>query len=269
MPYYLQATLCTLIFMSSTFVFAQTNANFESETISDPVLFMKTNFTAEIFMKWNPYHLSNGTYNVTLSYKVKNYGNVNLSSVQLSQNLLRSIGAPSSFNVVGPVLSTGTLLLNPSFDAKTDTNMLLSANSILGYKQESTLSYTINITPFTAPSGWVGGFVYNDLNRNGVKDANESALAGRNLFIDLDNDGRLDANEPSAVTDETGLYIFKGLEAGTYQVRLIEPHGWSQTSPRDNSALSVTIKTGEHSRDNDFFVHHGKSRHSRRRHGQD
>src|SRR2546427_923983 len=65
MPYYLQAVLCALIFMSSTFVFAQTNANFESETISDPVLFMKTNSTAEIFMKWNPYHLSSGTYNVT------------------------------------------------------------------------------------------------------------------------------------------------------------------------------------------------------------
>jgi gliding motility-associated-like protein len=88
----------------------------------------------------------NGTYNVTLSYRVKNYGNVNLTSVRLSQNLLRSVGAPSAFNIVGPVLSTGTILLNPSFDAKTDTN-LLASTSMLAFKQEATVSFTINITP--------------------------------------------------------------------------------------------------------------------------
>jgi hypothetical protein len=38
------------------------------------------------------------------------------------------------------------LIVNPSFDAKADTN-LLAANNILGYKQESIISYTINITP--------------------------------------------------------------------------------------------------------------------------
>jgi gliding motility-associated-like protein len=87
-----------------------------------------------------------GTYNVTLSYKVKNYGNVNLRSVKLLQNLLISIGAPSTFSVVSPVVSTGNLIPNPAFDAKLNTDMLLP-NSILGYKQESVLSFTINITP--------------------------------------------------------------------------------------------------------------------------
>ena len=130
----------------------------------------------------------------------------------------------------------------------------------------TTGQYTINITPFTPPSGWIGGFVYNDRNRNGRKDANDVALAGRTIFIDLDNDGRLDANEPTAVTDATGEYIFKGLEAGTYKLRLLEPRGWKQTFPTNNSALSVTIKTGEHSRDDNFFVRHGKDRHFRPRH---
>ncbi|MDB5211402.1 MAG: hypothetical protein JWQ30_2229, partial [Sediminibacterium sp.] len=89
----------------------------------------------------------NGTYNVTLTYKVKNYGNLNLTTVQLSQDLLKSIGLPSTFNVVSPVTSTGNLIPNPGFDAKSDTNMLLPLNSVLGFKKESTLSYTINITP--------------------------------------------------------------------------------------------------------------------------
>jgi gliding motility-associated-like protein len=88
----------------------------------------------------------NGTYNVLLTYKVKNYGNVNLKNVTLQENLLRSIGTPSTFNVVGGVTASGGLIVNPSFDAKVDTN-LLAANNILGYKQESIISYTINITP--------------------------------------------------------------------------------------------------------------------------
>ncbi|MES2374116.1 MAG: gliding motility-associated C-terminal domain-containing protein, partial [Bacteroidota bacterium] len=89
----------------------------------------------------------NGTFNVTLSYKVKNYGNVNLKNVQLSHDLLKSIGLPSAFNVVGSVTSTGNLIPNPGFNGKSDTSMLLSANSMLGFNQESILSYVINITP--------------------------------------------------------------------------------------------------------------------------
>src|SRR5256712_9801818 len=94
MSYYLQAVLCALIFMSSTFVFAQTN-NFESETISDPVLFMKTNSTGEIFMKWNPSHLSNSTYNVTKEIYRTNSENPN--PIQSSDLTINSV--PSTINL--------------------------------------------------------------------------------------------------------------------------------------------------------------------------
>lgn len=88
----------------------------------------------------------NGTYNVLLSYKLKNYGNVNLKTVKLFQNLARVIGAPSTFSVVGSVTATNNIIVNPAFDAKLDTNMILPS-SVLGYKQESLLQFTINITP--------------------------------------------------------------------------------------------------------------------------
>jgi gliding motility-associated-like protein len=87
-----------------------------------------------------------GTYNVLLSYKMKNYGNVNLKNVTLSQNLLTSIGAPSAFTVVGGITATGGSIINPAFDGKADTSML-AINNILGYKQESAFAYTINIAP--------------------------------------------------------------------------------------------------------------------------
>ena len=93
-----------------------------------------------------PVAQGNGTYNVTLSYKLKNYGNLNLNNLKLFQNLGRMIGSPAVFSLVSPVVTTGTLLPNPGFNAKTDSNML-AANSVLGYKQEATLQFTINITP--------------------------------------------------------------------------------------------------------------------------
>ncbi len=93
-----------------------------------------------------PVAQGNGTYNVTLSYKLKNYGSVNFSNVQLFQNLLGAIGAPSTYTMVGGVTTTGTLLPNPAFNGKTDSNML-APGSLLGYQQEGTVQYTINITP--------------------------------------------------------------------------------------------------------------------------
>lgn len=93
-----------------------------------------------------PVAQGNGTYHVTLSYKLKNYGNLNLNNLQLFQNLGRMIGSPAAFSIVSPVVTTGTLLPNPGFNAQTDSN-LLAANSVLGYKQEATVQFTINITP--------------------------------------------------------------------------------------------------------------------------
>jgi hypothetical protein len=81
-----------------------------------------------------------------LTYKLKNYGNVNLQNIKLFQNLGRMIGSPSTFSIVGAVTTTGTVLPNSAFDAKTDTN-LLAANSELGLNLEATIQFTINIRP--------------------------------------------------------------------------------------------------------------------------
>lgn len=93
-----------------------------------------------------PVAQGNGSYNVTFSYNLANYGNLNLQSVNLYQNLLRSIGSPASFSLVTGVTTTGTLLANPGFNGTTDTS-LLAAGSILGYQQSGTVQFTLNIVP--------------------------------------------------------------------------------------------------------------------------
>lgn len=122
----------------------------EVTKVGDPVPAVINLFpTASIGVSLNagaPVLQGNGTYNVLLTYKIKNYGNVNLRNVKLTQNLLSSILAPSTFNVVGAATATGGMVVNPLFNGKTDTD-ILAIDNILGYKQESTLTYTINITP--------------------------------------------------------------------------------------------------------------------------
>jgi gliding motility-associated-like protein len=93
-----------------------------------------------------PVDKGNGTYDVPLSYSVRNYGNVNLQSLRIFQNLARMIGAPSTFTIVGAVSTTGTLVPNPAFDGNLDSNLLLTTSE-LQFAQSGTIQYTINIKP--------------------------------------------------------------------------------------------------------------------------
>ena len=61
------------------------------------------------------------------------------------------------------------------------------------------------------------------------------------MYVDLNNNGRLDDNEPSAVTsndlastpgvDEAGLYTIEGVAAGSYRLRIATLAGFTTTSP--------------------------------------
>ena len=89
---------------------------------------------------------ADGSYNVSLTYVLQNYGNVNLRSINLYDNLLKSIGSPANFQVVGIPVASDNLFANPGFDGKIDTN-LLAPNSMLGVGLQSTVQFTINIKP--------------------------------------------------------------------------------------------------------------------------
>ena len=81
----------------------------------------------------------------------------------------------------------------------------------------------------TVKSAALGNFVWEDLNANGVQDANEPGLADVtvNLVRDMNGDGDfLDANELLATktTDDSGFYKFVGLTPGlNYQVQFTKP----------------------------------------------
>ena len=85
------------------------------------------------------------------------------------------------------------------------------------------------------------GVAFNDSNKNGKYDKGDSLAAGKTIWLDLDNDGIKDANEPSTVTDAQGKYSFKNLAAGTYHVRRVFSAGYVESTP----AHYITLATGQ------------------------
>lgn len=74
------------------------------------------------------------------------------------------------------------------------------------------------------------GFVYHDVNGNGVFDAGESAMgAGLTVYVDANNNSAFDAGEINTTTDATGHYSII-LPDGTYTIRVIAPSGFQDDS---------------------------------------
>ncbi|MHC4620405.1 MAG: SdrD B-like domain-containing protein [Planctomycetota bacterium] len=80
-------------------------------------------------------------------------------------------------------------------------------------------------------SGRIRGTIWNDANGNSQYDPCEPYLQGRIVYIDLNNDGVLNAGEPNTVSNENGQYEFAALAPGTYSVATVHECGWHTTMP--------------------------------------
>jgi hypothetical protein len=101
-------------------------------------------------------------------------------------------------------------------------------------------------------SGSISGNLFRDTNGNGIKDAGESAVGGRTVWIDLDNDKIVDANEQRTTTNQNGNYTLGGLGVGTYKVRQTIPAGWAQTIPLNGFGTNVTLASGQNATGRNF-----------------
>ncbi|MBX9580100.1 MAG: FG-GAP-like repeat-containing protein [Gemmataceae bacterium] len=108
-------------------------------------------------------------------------------------------------------------------------------NIVIVFTNLSAINPTVVVTvaPATAVTqdfvnGQVGqltGAVYEDVNRNGTREAGDRPMAGVRVYVDRNGDGVLDPGEPVATTGADGAYAFAGLPDGTYPVRVIPPQG--------------------------------------------
>lgn len=107
---------------------------------------------------------------------------------------------------------------------------------------------------YTLQEAVISGIVFADTSKDGVRSAGERGLAGLTVYLDLNENGALDASEPQTTTsgdlfftpavDEAGTYSFTHLVAGTYTVRSILPETLSAT-PLGELSHTVTLTTAE------------------------
>ena len=90
-------------------------------------------------------------------------------------------------------------------------------------------------------TGEIRGVKWEDLNGDGIFDDDEPNLEGVTVYLDLNQNGRIDINEPNQQTDENGRYRFRDLDAGTYIVRELVPFEFAQTAPVDFYEIELGI----------------------------
>lgn len=77
----------------------------------------------------------------------------------------------------------------------------------------------------------ISGSVFNDVNKNQVKDAGETGMAGATIFLS-------GATFASAKTDASGNYTIPKLPSGDYRILLVMPNGYSSTTA---NSLNFTL----------------------------
>ena len=110
---------------------------------------------------------------------------------------------------------------------------------------------------FTVLNGSIRGTVWNDLNRDGTRNADltgtftDPGLSSWQVFLDLNRNKLPDAGEPTTLTDASGNYAFTNLQVGDYEVQEILPALWETTVGHDNTQ-TVTVFSGMESVAQDF-----------------
>ncbi|HWE04527.1 MAG TPA: LamG-like jellyroll fold domain-containing protein [Tepidisphaeraceae bacterium] len=78
-----------------------------------------------------------------------------------------------------------------------------------------------------------------------AKTSNGAAVAGEMIYLDTNNNGKLDNGELFTTTTATGAYSFSGVPAGATIVRQILPPGDKQTSPGSGYGIHITVSSGK------------------------
>jgi uncharacterized protein (DUF2141 family) len=83
----------------------------------------------------------------------------------------------------------------------------------------------------SAAKATLSGTVFRDSNANGKLDPREIGLAGWVVYLDINDDGKLDGGDVSFTTGRDGMYRF-AVSPGRYTVRVVNKKGFPIPSPR-------------------------------------
>ena len=105
----------------------------------------------------------------------------------------------------------------------------------------------------SALPGEIHGKIWNDTNSNGVADLGEPGIPGIRVYLDINDNGNFDSDEPTAITqlgspdgpvEETGIFVFDNVIHGDYVVRESIPEGLTQTFPQEGNHNITLMPAG-------------------------
>ena len=101
----------------------------------------------------------------------------------------------------------------------------------------------------------ISGQVWNDADGDGRQTLFERGLSGWTVYVDLNNNGSVERDEPTAVTDASGNYSISNdlvIRLGTYHVRGVMQSGWRPTAPDDGEQTVTFLRLGDDATGVDF-----------------
>ncbi len=106
----------------------------------------------------------------------------------------------------------------------------------------------VDFANFTVQNGAIIGTIWNDINRDGMRNSVlgafvEPSLQGWTVYLDMNHSGAFDTGEPTVVTDVNGSYRFPDLQIGEYEVIEVVPSGW-ETAPGFGDNNTVRVYSG-------------------------
>lgn len=113
----------------------------------------------------------------------------------------------------------------------------------------------------SALSGIILGTVFNDANRNAIRDPSEIGVPNQTVFLDRNNSGVIDAGDVVTQTNSQGAYVFTGVANGSHFLRIAldAESGISQSFPILNLPQVANITSGGTDTGVDFGVTTGGS----------
>ncbi len=112
--------------------------------------------------------------------------------------------------------------------------------------------------PTPTPAGSLGGILFDDLNKNSLRDVGEPGLKDWTVYLDTNNNSSLDAGEKSVVTGATGAYSFSDVQPGNVKIGVQMRLGYSAVNvvalasglidPKIINGTMFLVKKNSHSR---------------------
>ncbi len=116
-------------------------------------------------------------------------------------------------------------------------SMLLTSVSSITLAKPRSAPNAIDTPTRTPTPVFIGNFVWNDLDQDGLQDAGEPGLSG--VTVELWNSDKTQLLD-STVTNANGNYVVVAPSSGSYRVRVILPDANDQFSPKDAPTATDT-----------------------------